>query len=97
MVLFSATLFYAIMVVFGYAEFAQVWFMISLGIDIVYEVVKFLIFSKEKDFVPLPKAVIFYFIIVIFAQIELSLPWFVIAVLVDSIRFVLRMIMSIHK
>ncbi len=97
MVFFSATLFYAIMVVFGYAEFAQTWFVISLGVDIIYELFKFLIFSKEKEFVPFPKATILYFIIVLFSGIEFSLPWFAVALLVDGIRYISRMIFSIRK
>ncbi len=97
MVFFSATLFYAIMVVFGHVEFAQTWFVVSLGVDIVYEVFKFLIFSKEKEFVPFPKALILYFIIVLFSGIEFSVPWFVVALLVDGIRHISRMIFSAGK
>ena len=97
MVFFSATLFYAIMVIFGYVEFAQTWFVVSLGVDIVYQLFKFLIFSKEKDFVPFPKAVILYFIVVLFSGIEFSVAWFVVAILVDGVRHVWQMITSISK
>ena len=97
MVFFSATLFYAIMVAFGHAEFAQTWFVVSLGVDIVYQLFKFLIFSKEKEFVPFPKAVILYVIIALFSGIEFSVAWFVVAILVDGVRHVWQMITSISK
>jgi len=97
MVFFSATLFYAIMVVFGYVEFAQAWFVVSLGVDIMHQVFKFLIFSKEKEFVPFPKAVMLYFIVVLFSGIEFSVAWFVVAILVDGVRHVWQMITSISK
>ena len=97
MVFFSAVVLYAIMVVFGYVEFSQTWFVLSIGIDMVYELFKFLIFFKDKEPVPFPKALIFYVIIALFSGTAFSLVWFVVARLVDGIRYISRLVPELAK